>query len=326
MPDSTHQKEFAPSGFFALRTPLLPFDELLTWSDGLEAPSALTDAARLEQAMATDRARLRARLCEIASRPEIRDALFVASPDLDESFDVWLRDPDSERGQRMERALVRYFARMAGRATPFGLCAGCSVGTLSAETRLVVEPRATYQRHTRLDMDYLFALTEDLRRDPSLRKVFTYHPNSSLHRAAGRVRYVESRLKDKVRSYHLVTVEESDYLNATLSRAQHGATLAALAALLVDDEVSSEDAESYVNELIDSQILVPDIAFPVTGPEPIHPLIAQLREHAETAHVADALDEVRAELAAIDAAGLGVEPARYRAVARRLESLPNDWC
>ncbi len=322
MPDSTHQKEFAPSGFFALRTPLLPFDELTAWSEGLESPSALTDAARLEQAMAADRARLRWRLREIVARSEVRDALFVASPDLDESLEVWMREPDGERGQRIERALVRYFARMAGRATLFGLFAGSSVGVISDETRLVIEERTTYRRHTRLDMDYLFALTEDLRRDSSLRKVFTYRPNSSLYRAAGRVRYVEARLDGKARSYHLVAVEDSDYLAATLARAENGAAFESLAAALVDDEVTLADAEEYVNELIDSQILVPDIALPVTGPEAIHPLVEQLSQHAETKSVADLLRQVQADLAAMDAEGLGVAPERYRAVARRLESLP----
>src|SRR5438105_540838 len=50
--------QITPSGFFALRTPLLPFDELLAWSDGLEAPSAGDDSSRLEAACAADRARL----------------------------------------------------------------------------------------------------------------------------------------------------------------------------------------------------------------------------------------------------------------------------
>ncbi len=35
-------------------------------------------------------------------------------------------------------ALVRYFLRMAGRATPFGLFAGCTVGTIDGETRLAI--------------------------------------------------------------------------------------------------------------------------------------------------------------------------------------------
>jgi hypothetical protein len=46
-----------PAGFFALRTPLPPHDELVSWSSGL-----------------------RERLCETIKRPEVREALFVASP------------------------------------------------------------------------------------------------------------------------------------------------------------------------------------------------------------------------------------------------------
>src|SRR5712692_9406047 len=112
---SEHAAAFAPSGFFALRTPLLPFDELLAWGDGLESPSALGDPARLEAALAADRVRLRGRLRALLERPEVREALFLASPDLDEGLERWHRDPEGERGQKVERALVRYLARMAGR-------------------------------------------------------------------------------------------------------------------------------------------------------------------------------------------------------------------
>src|SRR5262245_11362095 len=161
---------FAPSGFFALRTPLLPFDELVTWSTGLQAGAAVDDVARLDSAVASDRTRLRAFLREVYARPEVREALFVASPDLDERFEVWQREPESEAGQKIERALVRYFARMAGRATPFGLFAGCSVGTVGAETSILLPDRASYRRHTRLDMDYLVLLTDALAREPGLRR------------------------------------------------------------------------------------------------------------------------------------------------------------
>ena len=182
------QPNFTPSEFFALRTPLLPFKEFLDWSIGREASAALADPEKLEQALAFDRARLRERLALIAKRPEVRDALFVASPNIIERFHLWTDDPDSERGRKVEQVLVRYFSRMTGRATPFGLFAGCSVGTIADKTRLLIEERATYRRHTRLDMDYVFALTTELARDPELRKLFTYYPNSSLYRAADRVR------------------------------------------------------------------------------------------------------------------------------------------
>ena len=234
-----------------------------------------------------------------------------------------MRERDSEHGQKIETGLVSYFARMTGRPTPFGLCAGCSVGTIGAETRLEIDGRERYRRHTRLDMDYLESLCSALARDSALRETLTYRPNSSLYRAGGRIRYVESRLDEKgEHSYHLIVVEDTDYLTATLVRAEPGATIATLAAALVDDDVSFADAREYIEELIESQILRPDLAPHVTGPEPIHPLIEQMQKHAESATVAAQLHKVRTELSAIDASGLGVKPGRYREPALVLETLP----
>ena len=311
-----------PAGFFVLRTPLAPFHELTAWSEGLQAPRALESADGLEAALAADRNTLRARLTGHLKRPEIREAIFVASPSLDESLDAWLEDPESERGQRVERALVRYFARLAGRPTPFGLFAGCSVGTIGGETRLEIAAQAEYRRHTRLDMDYLFVLADTLSRDAALRRAFTYRPNGGLYRVAGRVRYVESRLAGTRRSYHLVVVEPSEALDATLARARDGARFEALAAPLVTDDVSLAEAEVYVDELIQSQILVTDVEVPVTGQEPIHVLVDELLARPETISFARPLASARQELQAIDAAGLGVPSERYRAIARSLESLP----
>lgn len=311
--------KFAPAGFFVLRTPLLPFDDLLSWTHGSE-----DEFLSLEEKLAGDQARFRARLLEIVSRPEVREALFVASPHLEESLDYWVREPESERAQGIEHALLRYVARMAGRATPFGLCAGCSVGRLGPETRLGVEGTAKCRRHTRLSMDYLVALTEALRNDRTLRSAFEYRLNSSLYRTAGAVRYVASRLIDKALSYHLVVVENTDYLAATLDRATDGAPFEELASALIDEEVTPEEAAEYIHELIDSEILVADISLPVTGDEPAGPLIRQLHRNPGTAHIAQRLEQVRAELADMDALGLGVPPSRYRRVAHLLEDLPAE--
>jgi thiopeptide-type bacteriocin biosynthesis protein len=313
---------FEPSGFFVLRTPLLSFDEFLSWSAGLEAPASLNNPTRFEQAIADDWRSLRARLTEIASRPEVREALFVASPHLEESLQIWAREPESERGKGIELAIARYFVRMAGRSTPFGLCAGCSVGTLGAQTQLVLQDRTRYQRHTRLDMDYLGALCTALARDLALRRVLSYRPNSSLYRAAGRVRYVESRFEKKNRSFHLIAVEETESLSKTLDRAKTGSSFAALAEALVDEEVSLTEAEEYISELIESQILMPDLAPCVTGSDPIQSLIEQFEKQPATERGANILERVRTQLTTLDAVGLGNAPERYRAIAELLQSLP----
>lgn len=317
------QPSFRPAPFFVLRTPLLPFDELEAWAEGLRAARAAPEA--LEEAVAADRALLRERLRRAVERPEVREAVFVASPDLEESLEVWLRDPESERGEKVELALVRYFERMAGRATPFGLFAGCAVGETGERTVLDAGPRSGRGRHTRLDMDYLCGLVDALAADPELRPSLRHHPNTSIYRAAGRLRYVESRLENGVRSHHLVAVDASPYLDAALERAADGARPAEVADAILDfdPEIERPDADAFVEELIDSQLLVSELEPPVTGEEALDAVLARLREHPAAADAVARLEEVSGRLRALDSAAPGPDsPRRYREVADVLSALP----
>src|SRR5688572_19093538 len=155
--------EYRPLSRFVLRTPILPFDVLATWDGD------------------------RKKLVELVDDPQIREALYVASPELEGQIAAWRKDPEAHVA--VERALVRYLSRMASRSTPFGLFAAVSVGTLGAETNLGIAPRETAQRHTRLDNDFLFALCADVGKHPEARQTLRYRPNTSLYAAAGRMRY-----------------------------------------------------------------------------------------------------------------------------------------
>jgi thiopeptide-type bacteriocin biosynthesis protein len=318
-PKRRPEPPYLAADFFVLRTPLLSYDEWLAFGAGLEAPAA--DEADLASSWARDVARLRERLRSIVSRPEVTEALFVASPSLEESLSHWLTAPDEERGQKIERSLLRYFARMTGRPTPFGLFAGCSVGDTGEDTRLDLAPRARAERHTRLDCDYLALLCADLSSDPAVRSALTVRPNSSLYRAAGSIRYAEARLIDKVRSHHLVLAEPDPFLELVLARAASAARPAELAAALVaaDPEITPEEAGEFVNELISRQLLVPELEPAVTGDEPIHDLVRQLEVASPRA--AARLASARSAIEQIDRGGVGTPPERYRAIARELEDL-----
>ena len=320
----TRSYSYRPANFFALRTPLLPFEELEALSHGLEGAQTRCGDSRAA-ALGPDRERLRSRLERLLTRPEIREALFLASPSLEAGLATWRRDPDSKKGRRAEQSLVRYLYRMASRATPFGLFAGCSLGHPGEHTRLQLSPRAAYRRHTRLDMGYLFALCEDLGRDPELQRRLRYRPNSSLYLAAGRLRYVEARRQGRSRSHHLVAVDTAGYLEEILHRTADGSTLAELAHILAKrEDVPLEDAEEFIAELIDSQILVSTLSPPVTGREPIHDLLEQLKQHPVTGPAAVCLGDIADRLETLDATGLGHAPEVYRAVAHRLEELPTE--
>ncbi|HEX3127496.1 MAG TPA: lantibiotic dehydratase, partial [Thermoanaerobaculia bacterium] len=312
------------SDLVVLRTPLLPFEEMEAWSAGLLSPGYEEhDEAGLAQAIAHDRTLLRERLRVLIERPEIREALALASPDLLAGLRHWQQAPESRKGRRAEHALVRYLLRMVSRPTPFGLFAGWTAGTLGERTRLELAERGACRRHSRLDMFYLFRLWDLLRRHPGLRAETLFRPNSSLYEAAGRLRYAEARQYLHVRRYHLVAVESFDALKETLERAAAGARLQELAEALVagDPEVDLEDATAFLHDLVDSQILVPDPGLPLTGEETTPALLRQLAGLPSLAEVRERLARAGRELADLDAGGLGADPQRYPAIARGLEPL-----
>ena len=286
-----------------LRTPLLPLTTLLDWA----APGDLAGA--------------RAHLAAVLALPEVDEALYVASPGLHGAIAGWREAPETAANQRVELSLARYVVRMVGRATPFGLFAGVSAGRLGRETKLALGPRAEYRRRTRLDNDYLFVLADVLSRQPEVRARLVYRPNTSLYSIAGRMRYAAARLSGSERRYHLVAVEPTPYLEATLAQATNGVVLADLAAALVDDEITLLESQAYIDELVDAQVLLPDLGVFVTGPEPVDGFLAQLAA-AGLESIRVVLDEARAAIAAIDANGLGNRPEVYTAVATSLAALP----
>ena len=316
--------EFVPSGFFVLRTPLLPLDELLLWGDRAHDSTAGARPHDSEAALEAERERLRLHLAEFLARPEIREALFVASPDLVKAIDHWRQVPNDRRGRRAETSLVRYFLRMAARPTPFGLFAGYSLGRVGSETRLVIEGRSAYRRSTRLDMEYLCALVAGLERDTKLRRHFIHRPNSSLYRAAGRVRYVEAREGGGARFFRLVAIEPDGLLDAALSLSKDGVYPSDLAAALAESvaDLSHGDAEGFVDELIDSQILVSELNPSITGDEPVATLMSELAPHR--ANAAERLGRCVGGLRELDGRGLGNAPAVYESVVNELASVtPN---
>ena len=314
-------KDFVPSDLVVMRTPLLPMEELEAWSADLRSPHA--DDSALDDALAHDRALLRARLQSLVERPEIAEAIFLASPDLAESVEQWRREPESKKGKRTEQGLVRYFLRMVSRSTPFGLFSGCTAGRVGERTRLTLTERGAYRRHSRLDMDYLFALCEHLARDPDVRAELLFRPNSSLYEAAGRLRFAESRVHGRLRTYHLVAFDAFDALRETLQRASDGARLHDLATALVasDGEIALEDAQAFLHDLVDNQLLVPELELPVTGEESTAGLLRQLDALRAAADVRTRLTHAERTLFDVDAAGLGSLPQRYRDLARELEPL-----
>lgn len=266
-------------------------------------------------------ARARARLRALLDDPVVREAVYLASPSLDERTAVWRDDPDGEAGRGIETGLVKYLSRMAVRCTPFGLFAGNTVGRIARETRLALLDRGAAVRHTRLDMDFLFDVVEKLAADPEVRDRVPFARNTSLYEAGGTLRYAEARKVDGRRAYFLVDVEPNEAIAAALERAEGGAMLDEIAAAIADDEIPLDAARGFVDELVEAQLLVPELGPVVTGPETLDDLIARLARRGAADGARARLSAARDALIDMDAEGPGVDAARYRALAAPLAEL-----
>jgi thiopeptide-type bacteriocin biosynthesis protein len=303
-----------------LRSPLLPLETLETLHAGLSTPEAAED--ELEAALPADRGEMRRRLSALFASPEIREAIFLASPTLIESLARWERDP--EREPAAELSLLRYVTRMATRPTPFGLFAGYSVGRLGETTRFELAPRARQRRRSRLDMEYVVAFGAAVERNASGRAELTYRPNTSLYQAGDRLRYVEDRREGRKRTYHLVAADPSGPLLDTIARARTGATVEALARALVSPTITESDAQGFVSALVERRILVSDLEPTLTGTDAADALLAELERSSVDPHAATILREARDDLRDIDIRHEPSGAERYRNVAARLARFPVD--
>jgi len=131
------------------------------------------------------------------------------------------RKPESERGQRAEQTLIRYFTRMSFRV-PLLACSRVTqldeLLVLAKERSLLFKSARHIGGHARLDMYYLAALSQALAADASMQRRFTYRVNSSLYRSGEVLRYVFARSTGAGRTYELVAIDPTDYLEESWRR------------------------------------------------------------------------------------------------------------
>ncbi|RKH57269.1 lantibiotic dehydratase [Corallococcus llansteffanensis] len=273
-----------------VRTPLLGFDVFAAWGDTAAGAAGASRAAS------------RARLDALLRDPLIEQALRLASPALSGDIAVWREAPDSGHGLKVERALVKYLSRMAGKPTPLGLMGGYSLGTLGGDTRLELEAPAAYRRQSRLSYEYLHQLAAVLHGASGPDAERRLAPNTSLHTTAGHVRYARTSSK-RARRYEWVALEDDEHLQRVLLRAREGATPRELAAVLSQEGVDPAEALDFVRQLLELEVLLPTLAPPLTALNGLEHLEAAVAGTQAGAPLAQQLGAVREALAELDREG-----------------------
>ncbi|RRA97745.1 lantibiotic dehydratase [Larkinella rosea] len=242
------------------------------------------------------------------SNPAFLEALYIASPALyEEAIQLdFSRQPD-EKSRRVLYSLIKYLSRYATRCTPFGLFSGFATAPIvSTRTDVRIADTGNLKRMVRLDMNYLCALAQDLEKHPDVKPHLRFFPNSSLYEINDQYRYVTYRYENGRRIHHLSSADQSEYLTNVLEISKTGARIDTLTAALTDDEITEEDAENFVESVIEAQLLVSELEPSLTGENFLTQLLTILHtigsQHpsVELAHIVGLLQEVQVDLKTLE--------------------------
>lgn len=245
------------------------------------------------------------------------EAIYLASPVLYDECIKWKegRIQNPKDIHKLTRSLGKYFLRMSSRPTPFGLFSGLGMTQWCEEDGETLSP-GPLQRHTRLDMNYLCALSQRLVALPFIRIQLRFFVNSSIYSLSDELRYVECYFVEGRQLNQICSVNDSDALQKILHTAGGGgANIDALCKALVEDGFGEEESLRFVEELIDAQVIVSELLPAITGMEYLDQLIGilgRINEDPQVKAIQDTLLEAKALLHQIDHAEVagGVEPFR----------------
>lgn len=280
----THQ------GFFHLRVPLLSTEVFKQW-----------DAAADKVAF----------LLEQFKAPRLREALYLASPNLYDRLVEWEAShlgavpattsiqingmelnapglPAKAEQDKFVNALSRYLARAAYRCTPFAMFSTVTLGQIAGETDFTGLAEAPLARHIQFDAWLEQLLLAKVVSDPNVRETIEYFPNPTTIDLRDQYYYTEMRAKPVRAAYVLSVLQKTQALELVLNAAKEGLSIAGLAAIVAREcEVDVDDAREFVGELIEHQLLVPSLGIPVIGGKRLRGLHTTLEALGHARHTAD---------------------------------------
>lgn len=213
----------------------------------------------------------------------LRKALYLASPDFCSQLNDYKLNPEGfsyDKVQRIETTLLKYISRIASRCTPFGLFAGCTVGSFSNVNSIELEQLTKHIVDLQLDNKFLTNFVECLGTYPEIKKHLKYKPNDTLYSIGDYVRYVYYVYENERRVHRIMNVTLTDTLKVVIKESEStgSKSIDELVELIATDETEYYEARIYINKLIESQILVSTQGVSLTGKTNFNGLLGILRK------------------------------------------------
>ncbi|MBS1588151.1 MAG: lantibiotic dehydratase [Bacteroidetes bacterium] len=192
---------------------------------------------------------------------------------------------------KLNRSLAKYQLRACTRPTPFASFAGLTTGTVSnVGSELILKNTSAHKLKLRLDNEVISKMVSSLLAEPKIATQLQYTTNNSLYPVADGYRYAEYQLQKGIRKYHLSNINQTPYLSALLATARQPTTYTTLLEILQKEtKAEAEDANDYLQELINAQILISSLEPSITGNDALTDLIGKIEQLQHTEAICEAL-------------------------------------
>ncbi|NML58268.1 lantibiotic dehydratase family protein [Chryseobacterium cheonjiense] len=215
----------------------------------------------------------------ICKNSVFHEAIYLASPYVYNELIRWLnseKEFSPKEFQKLKTTILKYFSRTSTRCTPFGLFSEVGLGTFSNEPKNNYNSNVNKIRDTKLDMHFLVGLSQHFVQNPEIRNHLLFFPNNSIYQVGSKIRFVEYEYTKEKREYIISSAPLSQALQQVLSFSGQGKTMQQIAKILMNDEITEEEAIEFIDELIDNQVLISELEPIVSGSDVLEVIISVL--------------------------------------------------
>jgi thiopeptide-type bacteriocin biosynthesis protein len=196
------------------------------------------------------------------------NALFHAHPLVFRKANQWLKQElhDAQKINKLKQTLYNYYTRMYSNPVPYGYFSSVGLGEWHP-VKNDITVRA-FRRCVKLDMEVLAALVAHINEQEFVKKSAKFFPNNTIYQAGLHLRYVEVAGTTQKPGYKISAVENSDFLESILQSAAGGIRIPELAQQLAGEDYSAGELSEFFFELVNAQLLIPEIQPNMSGPDP----------------------------------------------------------
>ncbi|KQM65216.1 hypothetical protein ASE74_10115 [Pedobacter sp. Leaf216] len=212
----------------------------------------------------------------------IKESIFLASPELHLAIE---KGRSKGLSDKLSSTVRKYTTRMSTRCTPFGIFAASGVGRIEKQTQFNIPTLPEMTAVTSLNLGFYAFIIEQLNSIREFTQKQRYYTNTSLYQFSNQFRYLERTLKNGKSNFDVAKVPVTSYLSDILTLAAKGTYIEEISKYLIDGGYAedSQEAESFVEELIKAQLIVSEVGISLSKPNFMKFLVKKLEGFDQSA-------------------------------------------